>query len=99
VIEPASSPHRAVLTVDTAAPIEQRQIEAWRRMTPLEKLRLVSDASRAVTDLAKAGIRLRYPGASERECFLRFAAIVLGVETARRIYPDAADLTDLRGRP
>jgi hypothetical protein len=44
-----------------------------------------------------AGIRHRYPHASERECFLRLAAIRLGVETTRRIYPEAAELTDLRG--
>ena len=76
---------------------EQRQVDAWRQLSPLQRLRLVSDTTRAVTELALAGIRQRYPQASERECFLRLAAIRLGVDTVRRIYSDAAKLTDLRG--
>ena len=50
-----------------------------------------------VMELSLAGIRRRHPQASERECFLRLAAIRLGVDTTRQIYPDAAYLTDLRG--
>ena len=87
----------AVLAADTSAGIEQRQIDAWRRLSPLERLRLVSDTTRAVTNLSLAGIRRRHPQASERECFLRLAAILLGVDTTLRIYPDAAHVTDLRG--
>ena len=89
----------AVLAADTSAGIEQRQIDAWRRLSPLERLRLVSDTTRAVTNLSLAGIRRRHPQASERECFLRLAAILLGVDTALRIYPDAAHVKDLRGPP
>ena len=87
----------AVLAADTTAAMEQRQVDAWRRLSPLERLRLVSDTTRAVTDLSLAGIRRRHPQASARECFLRLAAILLGVDTARRVYPDAATLSDLRG--
>ena len=87
----------AALSDDTAADIEQRQVDAWRRLSPVERLRLVSDTTRAVMDLSLAGIRRRHPQASERECFLRLAAIRLGVDTTRRVYPDAADLTDLHG--
>lgn len=87
----------AVLSADTTADIEQRQVDAWRRLSSVERLRLVSDTTRAVRDLALAGILRRHPQASERECFLRLAAIVLGVDTTRRVYPDAAHLPDLRG--
>jgi hypothetical protein len=87
----------AVLAADTTAAIEQRQVDAWRRLSPLERLRLVSDTTRAVTNLSLAGIRRRHPQASERECFLRLAAILLGADTARRVYPDAVELSDLRG--
>ena len=87
----------AVLAANTTAAIEQRQVDAWRRLSALERLQLVSDTTRAVTQLSLAGIRRRYPQASERECFLRLAAILLGVDTARRVYPDAAELSDLRG--
>jgi hypothetical protein len=97
VSESVSPPRQAVLSADTAVEIEARQIEAWRRMSPAERLQVVRDATRAVTDLALAGIRHRYPHASERECFLRLAAIRLGVATTQRIYPDAAALPDLRG--
>jgi hypothetical protein len=86
----------AALSRDTSAAIEQRQIEAWRRMSPAEKLRLVSDATQAVIDLSFAGIRRRHPGASDRECFLRFACIALGRDVARTVYPDLAHLTDPR---
>ena len=87
----------AVLSADTTADVERRQIQAWRQLSSVERLRLVSDTSRAVLNLSLAGIRLRYPEASERECFLRLAAIRLGADTTRRLYLDAAHLTDLRG--
>jgi hypothetical protein len=83
-----------VLSLDTSAAIEQRQVEAWRRMSAAEKLQLVSDATEAVIDLSFAGIRRRHPEASDRECFLRFACIVLGRDVARGVYPDVAHLSD-----
>lgn len=84
----------ALLSLDTSTAIEQRQVETWRRMSPSEKLQLVSDATQAVFALSLAGIRSRHPAASDRECFLRFACIVLGGEVARIVYPDLAHLTD-----
>lgn len=87
----------AVLAADTTADIEQQQVDRWRRLSPLERLRLVSETTGAVIELSLAGIRRRHPEAAERECFLRLAAIMLGVDTARRVYPDAAALQDLRG--
>ena len=97
VTQTASAPRMAVLAADTTAEIEQRQIDSWRRLSVPGRMRLVSDTTRAVMNLSLAGIRRRHPQASERECFLRLAAIVLGVDTARRVYPDAAHLTDLCG--
>lgn len=88
----------AVLAADTTSDIEQRQVDSWRHLPPSEKMRVVSYTTRAVMNLSLAGIRSRHPQASERECFLRLAAILLGVDTARRIYPDAAQLTALRGK-
>lgn len=85
---------RAVLSLDTSAAIEQRQVETWRLMSPVEKLQLVSDATQAVIDLSFAGIRRRHPAASDRECFLRFARMVLGRDVAQTVYPDLAQLTD-----
>jgi hypothetical protein len=70
VAEPTSSSRKATLSADRTAEIEDRQVEARRRMSPAERLRLVSETTRAVTSLALAGIRRRYPDASDRECFL-----------------------------
>lgn len=97
VSDPLSSSRKAILSSDTTAEIEERQIEAWRRLSPAQRLRLVSETTRAVTNLALAGIRHRHPQAAERECFLHLAALRLGVDATRRIYPDAAELPDLRG--
>ena len=66
-------------------------------MSPAERLQTSREMTRAANELALAGIRARYPNASERECFLRLAAIRLGEDTVRRIYPDAVALSDLRG--
>lgn len=91
------TPRPGLLSADTTDDIEQRQLEAWRRLSPEQRLRLVSETTRAVTNLSLAGLRRRYPGAGDRELFLRLAAIRLGVTTTRRLYPEAAQLTDLRG--
>jgi hypothetical protein len=88
----------AVLARDTTHDFEQRQVDRWRRLSPRERLRLVSDTTRAVMEMSLAGIRRRHPEAAERECFLRLAAILLGVDTARRVYTEAGELPDLRGR-
>ena len=87
-----------ILSRDTTAAIEQQQVDAWRRLSPLEKLQLVSRTTQSVVDLALAGIRRRHPAASERECFLRLAAIMLGRAVATRVYPEAAHIPDLDGR-
>ncbi len=75
--------------------MEQVQIELWRRMSPMEKLRTVTEISRAVQELSLAGIRLRHPGATEEECLLRLAILKLGRELACRVYPQAARLEGL----
>ena len=86
---------RGILNADTSPEIERSQIDARRRMPALEKARLIDVLSLQVQALALAGIRRRHPLASERECFLRLAAIKIGREDAVRVYPDAADLFDL----
>ena len=82
----------AILSRDTSAHVERLQIEAWRRMSPLEKARIMSQATSDALALAVSGIRQRYPGASERECFLRLAALQLGPALVRQVYPDAVQV-------
>ena len=64
-------------------------------MTATEKAAIVTGLTKAVFDLARAGIRDRYPGASPREQFLHLAVVTLGEELATKAYPDVAAL-DLR---
>jgi hypothetical protein len=68
------------LSDDTTADIEQRQIQAWRRMTPAEKLSLAMSLTATARQLALAGVRQRYPNASPREAFLRLAIVTLGLD-------------------
>lgn len=82
----------AILSRDTSADVERLQIEAWRRMSPLEKAGIMSHATMDALTLALAGIRQRHPGASERECFLRLAALQLGSTLVRQVYPDASQI-------
>ncbi len=81
-----------MLAADTCREAERVQIHLWRRMSPLEKARAVSEISRAVQELSLAGIRMRHPEASERECMLRLAVLKLGRTLALQAYPEAASL-------
>ena len=68
------------------------QIERWRRMTPDEKAATVTSLTRTAYELARAGVRHRYPTASPREEFLRLALVVLGEDLARKAYPEIEGL-------
>jgi hypothetical protein len=83
---------RHPLAADTDADVEQRQIEAFRSMTPAQKLQLTLQMSATVRQLAAAGVRQRYPRASAREQFLRLAQVTLGDDLARKVYPELESL-------
>ena len=85
---------RRPLAADTTAEVEDRQIEEWRRMSSADKAALVAGLTNATFVLARAGLRQRYPGASERELFLRLAILTLGWDLAQRAYPDARPLAE-----
>lgn len=89
-VDPAN--RSAILSADTSAEVERLQIEAWRRMSPLEKAQILSQATRDALTLARLGVRQRHPNASERECFLRLAALQLGPVLVRQVYPDASEI-------
>lgn len=61
-------------------------------MSSAQKAAIVTGLTQAVYDLARAGIRQRYPGASMREQFLRLAMVTLGPAMARKVYPEIATL-------
>lgn len=80
------------LSSDTDAAIEERQVRAWRDMTPAQKANLITRLSQTAREMAAAGVRDRHPDASPREQFLRLAMLTLGPELARRVYPEIEQL-------
>lgn len=83
------------LALDTTPEIEERQVEAWRRMRPAEKLALVLQMSANVRRLALAGVRRRHPHASSHEQQLRLAQVIFGDDLARAAYPEINTLDRL----
>ena len=79
---------RPPLALDTDREAEQRQIEAWRAMSPREKAAIVSSLTAATYELALAGVRHRYPDDTPYKQFLRLAVVTLGADLARQAYPD-----------
>jgi len=59
---------------DTDPAIEALLIEGYRKMTPSQKLEIVSQLTRAVQELAMADVRRRHPNADARELELRVAS-------------------------
>ena len=90
--EPNFASRSAILSRDTSADVERLQIDAWRRMSSLDKAQIVSQATSDALTLALVGIRQRYPDASERESFIRLAALQLGPTLVRMAYPDASQI-------
>lgn len=65
--------------------------EGIRRLTPLQRLQIASRASRALHRLSVAGLRLRFPQASEEELACRAGALRLGPELTRMAFGSRAD--------
>jgi len=63
-------------------------------MSPAEKAAVIAGLTNATFTLAPAGVRHRYPDASDRELFLRLAVVTLGRDLAERAYPEARSLPD-----
>ncbi len=80
------------LAADTSAEVERIQIAGWRDMSPAQKGATVSGLTAAMFEVAKSGVRARFPNATAREQFLRLAIQTLGADLATRAYPDAASL-------
>jgi hypothetical protein len=71
---------------DTHPKIEQMQIELWRHASPTRKMHMLAQLNAAVRILALAGLRSRYPNATDTELRRRLADLVLGEELARKVY-------------
>jgi hypothetical protein len=71
---------------DTDTDAERLLIDLARKTPVWEKFQQVANATEACLAFARAGIRSRYPDASEKEVKLRLAALVLDRETVMRVY-------------
>jgi hypothetical protein len=73
-------------SIDTSSEAELVQLRAWRAMSPRRKARQITELTRTACGLSLAGLRQRYPESSEKEWFLRLAAMRLDRETMIRVY-------------
>jgi hypothetical protein len=78
--------------IDTTIEAWRRQLDAYRSMTPAERLRLADTMSSDVRSLTLSGIRSRHPEYSAEEQAAELAAILVGPgasPAARRRRPSA----------
>jgi len=71
---------------DTPPHIQKILIAGYRRMSPQQKLKRVSELTLAVQQLALARIRKQYGTLSEREQHLRLASLWLDRDTMMRVF-------------
>lgn len=71
---------------DTSADAEEVMLGIYRRMPAWRKVELVDDAIRTARHLAMIGLRARHPDEPVTKLRRRLLGLVLGEETARRIY-------------
>ncbi|MGO9258919.1 MAG: hypothetical protein ACLQU1_21750 [Bryobacteraceae bacterium] len=69
---------------------DPRAMEVWmdllRSKTPGERIAIAFNLTELALQMAESGVRARYPGASEREVFLRCAALRLPRDLMIRAY-------------
>lgn len=69
--------------IDTSIEARRRQLDAFRAMTPQQRLRLADEMSGEVRSLARSGIRARMPaGSTEADIDAELARILLGPDLA-----------------
>lgn len=77
-----------MLTLDTSPAADERYHELLRRMPPEKRLEAAMRLSLGVRELALAGIRQRFPFASEQELRVRLAVRLYGRVSAARAFRD-----------
>ena len=74
--------------LDTAGASLDRYHELLRAKVPHERLAQAMSLSRMVRELAVAGIRQRFPAATDEEVRVRLAVRLYGMDVARRMFGD-----------
>ena len=71
---------------DTNSQTLELQVQIWRGMSVDEKAAIVNNLNRDLERMAETGVRQRHPNATDREIFLRLAALRLGRELSIAAY-------------
>lgn len=71
---------------DTHPDVEKIIIEAYRRMTPAERVAKMRQLNEWGSQLAFAEVRRRYPDAPEREIWLRVASRHISADLMRKAF-------------
>jgi len=71
---------------DTHPLIEAMRLELLKNTPPWRKLQLMAELNAAAQALAMSGLRARHPHAGDAELRRRLAGLLLGEETAARVY-------------
>ena len=81
----------SILSSDTHPKMEALQIKLWQQASPARKMQMLAQLNASAHTLALTGLRARYPQASEPELRRRLAGLLLGEETARKVYGEITD--------
>jgi hypothetical protein len=76
---------------DTHPEIEGLQIQLLRQVPPWRKLEMMAQLNTSARQLARQGLRQRFPQAGESEMNRRLAGLLLGEELASKIYGTLED--------
>lgn len=76
---------------DTHPKMEALQIKLWRQASPARKMHMLAQLNASARIVALAGLRSRFPHASEGELRRRLADLLLGEELARKVYGEIDD--------
>jgi len=73
---------------DTDPKIEALQVQLLRTAPPWRKMEMLAGLNASARSLALAGLRLRYPDASEDEIRRCLAKLLLGSELSQKVLGD-----------
>jgi hypothetical protein len=80
----------STLFPDTHPKMEALQIQLWRQASPTRKMHMLAELNAAARLVAMAGLRARYPQATEAELRLKLAALLLGEDLAQKVIGGAS---------
>jgi len=77
-----------IIPRDTTPEAFKAQFEIYRKMTGSQRVKLAIEASDALRETVKAGIRQRHPDYDEEKVKLAALKLAIGEELFKKAYPD-----------